>query len=208
MTLNVGQDFKKRWVSAPDAVRQGFLDDLSRISTLFNADTKIQDWLDNDQRAMQVNQLKVEQAYADEKALLIEAARVRKQLALEKSLAEKRQKQHDYALQLQQDEQHRFEAQIGSLNVIREQLDLEVVAYADRYTLNPAVPAIDYAKGQFHVSDEQITSELDSIRLRLELEAESQIEEAVDALRLKLKAAATEEIDYILKHVDLSKLKS
>lgn len=208
MTLNVGQDFKKRWLSAPDAVRQGFLDDLSRISTLFNAETKIKDWLDNDQRAMQVNQLKVEQAYADEKARLIEAARVRKQLALEKSLAEKRQKQHDYALQLQQDERHRFDAQIGSLNVIREQLDLEVVAYADRYTLNPAVPAIDYAKGQFHVSDEQITSELDSIRLRLELEAESQIEEAVDALRLKLKAAATEEIDYILKHVDLSKLKS
>lgn len=207
MTLNVGQDFKKRWLSAPDAVRQGFLDDLTRISMLFDAETKIQDWLDNDQRAMQVNQLKVEQAYADEKARLIEAARIRKQLALEKSLAEKRQKQHDYALHLQRDEKQRFEAQTLSLHLIREQLDVDVLTYADKYTVNPAVPAIDYAKGQFHVSDEQISSELDSIRLRLELEAENQIDEAVNALRLKLKAAADEEIAYILKHTDVSKLK-
>ena len=208
MTLNVGQDFKKRWLSAPDAVRQGFIDDLSRISTLFNAETKIQDWLDNDQRAMQVNQLKVEQAYADEKARLIEAARIRKQLALEHALAQKRQQQQDDALQLQQDEQQRYAAQTLSLHVLREQLGVEVLAYADKYTVNPIVPAIDYAKGQFQLTDEQISAELDSIRLRLELEAEHQIDEAVNALRFKLKSAADEEIAYILKQIDRSKLQS
>ena len=81
MTLNVGQDFKKRWLTAPDAVRQAFLDDLHRVTELLKPESQMQAWLDNDQRAQQVAQLKVEQAYADEKARLIEQARIRKQRA-------------------------------------------------------------------------------------------------------------------------------
>ena len=63
-------------------------------------------------------------------------------------------------------------------------------------TFNQAVTA---------VSDDKITSELESVRLRLELEAETQIEQAVTVFRARLHAAAQEEIDYILKNSNFSK---
>ena len=85
MVLNVGQDFKKRWLNTPEAVRQTFIDDLNRICDLLNPVTDVSNWLNNDQRHQQIAQLKIEQAYADVKAQLIEDARVRKQQALEKS---------------------------------------------------------------------------------------------------------------------------
>ena len=47
-------------------------------------------------------------------------------------------------------------------------------------------------------------SELESVRIRLELEAETQIEQALAAFRAKLQAAAQEEIDYILNNSDFS----
>ena len=200
MTLNVGLDFKKRWLGAPDAVRQAFLDDLTRVGDLLKPDVEIQTWLDNDQRARQVAQLKVEQAYADEKARLIEEARVRRQLALEKSLADKRAQQHAYNQQLLQDEQQQFIQQTEVLSELRHEIDAESLNYSERYTQNPALPSIDFSARQFLVSDQEILSELDSVKLRLELEAETQIEEAVNAFRAQLKAAADEEIAYILKN--------
>ena len=204
MTLNVGQDFKKRWLDAPDAVRQAFLGDLHRIGELLKPETNTLAWLENNQREQQVAQLKVEQAYADEKARLIEEARVRKQLALEKSLAEKRAQQNAYNLQLQHDEIQRYQQQTIALVHLREEIDTEITVYSERYTQNPALPSVDFSGAKFIVSDEQITSELESVRLRLELEAETHIEEAVEALRTKLKAAAAEEIAYILKQSNFS----
>lgn len=200
MTLNVGQDFKKRWLSAPDAVRQAFLDDLSRIGDLLKPESNIQAWLDNDQRARQVAQLKVEQAYADEKARLIEEARIRRQLALEKSLAEKRAQQQAYNQQLLNDEKQQFLKQTEALTVLRQEIDAESLSYSERYTQNPAIPSVDFSGRHFLVSDDKIQSELDSVRLRLELEAETHIEQAVNAFRAQLKAAAEEEIAYILKN--------
>ena len=36
MTLNVGQDFKKRWLGAPEAVREAFLNDLNSNHTILH----------------------------------------------------------------------------------------------------------------------------------------------------------------------------
>ena len=199
MTLNVGQDFKKRWLGAPEAVREAFLNDLNRISDLLNPDSNIQAWLDNDQRAQQVAQLKVEQAYADEKARLIEAARVRKQQAFEKSLAEKRAEQDAFNQQLIKDELIRFQQQTQDLHALRQEIDQESRQYSDRYSKNPD-EVVNFARGNLHIADDQIQNELESVRLRLELEAETQIEQAVKLFREKLKIAAQEEIEYILKH--------
>ena len=193
MTLNVGQDFKKRWLGAPEAVREAFLNDLNRISDLLNPESNIQAWLDNDQRAQQVAQLKVEQAYADEKA------RVRKQQALEKSLAEKRAEQDAFNQQLIKDELIRFQQQTQDLHALRQEIDQESRQYSDRYSKNPD-EVVNFARGNLHIADDQIQNELESVRLRLELEAETQIEQAVKLFREKLKIAAQEEIEYILKH--------
>ncbi|NNP71889.1 hypothetical protein A7P53_05325 [Acinetobacter defluvii] len=204
MALNVGQDFKKRWLDAPEAVRQTYLDDLNRICDLLTPESNLQAWLDNDKRAMQVAQLKVEQAYADLKAQLIEEARVRKQLALEKSLAEKRALQQQYNQQLIDDEIRQFQQQTVSLAAMREDIQSEIIEYTARYTENPSTPAPDYANNHFKVADHQIMSELESVRLRLELEAETFIEHAVQDFRVKLKAASDEEIKYILKNSKFS----
>lgn len=205
MTLNVGQNFKKRWLSAPEAVRQSFLDDLYRISELLDPVSNTQAWLENDQRAMQVSQLKIEDAYAAEKARLIEAARVRKQIALEKSLAEKRAQEQAYQQQLLRDEQQQYLQQTALLKDLNQHIEIEVSQYSNRYTRNPEQPAIDYARGEFVVLDTEIVTELDNIRLRLELEAETQIEKAVSEFRSKLMSAAKDEIEYILKNTEIAK---
>lgn len=54
------------------------------------------------------------------------------------------------------------------------------------------------------IKDEQIQSELESVRVRLELEAESMIEQAVTVFRAKLHAIAQDEIEYILKNSQFS----
>lgn len=204
MTLKVGQDFKKRWLNAPDAVRHAFLDDLSRINDLLHPDSEIQVWLENDQRAQQVAQLKVEQAYAEEKARLIEEARVRKQLALEKALAEKRAQQQAYDQSLLQDEMQQFQHQTTVLMQLRETLDLEISDYSARYSQNPSKAVTQNKPKENQLSDDKIKSELESLRLRLELEAENLIEESVQSFTAKLKIAAEDEISYILKQSNLN----
>ncbi len=196
MALNVGQNFKKRWLDAPEAVRQSFRDELMRICDLLTPESNVNQWLDHDQRAMQIAQLNVEQAYAQLKAELIEAARLRKQLALEKSLSEKRAQQQAYAEQLLQDEAQQFQAQTQSLSVLRQSIEQDTREYSARYEANPSPAENNRLNAAAHLD---LTADLDSIRLRLELEAESMIDQSVQQFKERLQHAAQEEIEYILK---------
>jgi hypothetical protein len=199
VTINVGQDFKKRWLKAPDAVRQAFIDDLSRISDLLEPKTQLDLWLDQDNRAKQVAQLKTEQAYAAEKARLIEAARVRKQLALEKSLADKRAQQEAYNQQLIQDEYLKFQQQTESLTQLKSLIDTEINLHTEKY--DQVKPTIHKAPVKLDaLAQTNISNDLDTIRLRLELEAETMIDDALKLFREKLKVAAEEEINLIIKN--------
>ncbi|WP_180183293.1 hypothetical protein [Acinetobacter sp. YH01020] len=200
MALNVGPDFKQRWLKVPEAIRQTFIDDLGRVCDVLNPSTDIQQWLVNDQQQQQVSFDKIESAYADLKAQLIEDARIRKQLALEKALEEKREAEQAYAEQLKRDEELRFAAQTQALTMMQHNLDREVQHYAARYHKNPEAGLSQ----SLSVSEGQMLSELESVRVRLELEAETQIEIAVSDFRAKLKAAAQEEIDYILENSNFS----
>lgn len=87
MALNIGQDFKKRWLDTPEPVRQVYEDDLKRICELLRPETSIQNWQAREQRAQLESHQRIETAYAELKAELLEQARIRKQRALEKSLA-------------------------------------------------------------------------------------------------------------------------
>ena len=203
MALNVGPDFKQRWLNTPEAVRQTFIDDLSRICEVLKPETAVEEWLVRDQQLQKESERKIEAAYAQRKAELIEEARIRRQRALEKALAEKRAEEQAYAEQLSRDEERKFAEQTRKLAEMRHMLDTEVQDYAARYQKNPD-QVLDFAKGRLNIDDTQILSELESLRLRLELEAETVIEQTVNALREKLRAAAKEEIDYILKNSDLA----
>lgn len=203
MALNVGPDFKQRWLKVPEAIRQTFIDDLGRVCDVLNPSTDIQQWLVNDQQQQQVSFDKIESAYEDLKAQLIEDARIRKQLALEKALEEKREAEQAYAEQLKRDEELRFAAQTQALTMMQHNLDREVQHYAARYHKNPETGLAGLSQS-LSVSEGQMLSELESVRVRLELEAETQIEMAVSDFRSKLKAAAQEEIDYILENSNFS----
>ena len=200
MALNVGQDFKKRWLNTPETVRQTYQEDLARICDLLLPQTQIQTWIQLEEKAQLRSQQRIDQAYAHLKAELIEQARVRKQLALEKALAEKRAAQAAYAAQLQADELNQFEQQTENLVALRQHIDQEIAQHTERYQANPEQPSIDYAQAQrVRIDDQQILSELESVRVRLELEAENLIEQAVTVFRAKLHALAQDEIEYILK---------
>ena len=204
MALNVGPDFKQRWLDVPDAVRQAFLDDLQRICAVLKPETNIQKWLEKDAQAQQHSDEKIEQAYAERKAQLIEAARLRRQQALEHSLAKKRAAQANYAQALLLDEARQFAQQSQSLNLIRQNLQHETQTYTARYHQNPETSALNFSKGLISVTDTEMLSELDSVRLRLEREAETLIEQAVTVFRARLHQASKEEIDYVLSHSNFS----
>ena len=205
MALNVGQDFKKRWLNAPETVRQTYQEDLARICDLLLPQTLIQTWKQHEEKAQQRSQQRIDQAYADLKAELIEQARIRKQQALEKALAEKRAAEAAYAAQLQADEEQQFEQQTENLVALRQHIDQEIAQHTARYQPNPEQPSIDYAQAQrVRIDDQQILFELESVRVRLELEAENLIEQAVTVFRAKLHALAQDEIDYILKNSKFS----
>ena len=204
MALNVGPDFKQRWLDVPDAVRQAFLDDLQRICAVLKPETNIQKWLEKDAQAQQHSDEKIEQAYAERKAQLIEAARLRRQQALENSLAKKRAAQANYAQALLLDEARQFAEQSQSLNLIRQNLQHETQTYTARYHQNPETSALNFSKGLISVTDTEMLSELDSVRLRLELEAETLIEQAVTVFRARLHQASIVDIDYVLSHSNFS----
>ncbi|AZC10609.1 hypothetical protein DKE47_019350 [Acinetobacter nosocomialis] len=178
---------------------------MARICDLLEPQTPIQLWVLNDEKAQLESQQNIEQAYADLKAELIEQARIRRQLALEKSLADKRAMEAAYAAELQADEVRKFSEQTQALQAFRSHLEQEVAEQTARYQKNPETPAVNYSSGvKLSITDDQILSELESLRIRLELEAENLIEQSVTAFRAKLNSAAQEEIEYILKNSKFS----
>ena len=194
MALNVGPDFKQRWLNVPEAVRQTFIDDLARICDVLQPETSLQEWLERDQQLQKESERKIEAAYAQRKAELIEEARIRKQQALEKSLADKRAQEQTYIEQMKLDEERKYAEQTRTLELLRDSLNAEVLNYAARFEQNQILHS-----AQIKIDDSEILSELESTRLRLELEAETAIEETLLQLRNRLRAAAREEIDYILQ---------
>ena len=194
MALNVGPDFKQRWLNVPEAVRQTFIDDLARICDVLLPETSLQEWLAHDQQLQKESERKIEEAYAQRKAELIEEARIRKQQALEKALADKRAQEQAYIEQMKLDEERKYAEQTRTLELLRDSLNAEVLNYAARFEQNRILNS-----AQIKIDDTEILSELESTRLRLELEAETAIEETLVQLRNRLRAAAREEIDYILQ---------
>jgi len=194
VALNVGPDFKQRWLNVPEAVRQTFIDDLARICDVLQPETSLQEWLAHDQQLQKESERKIEEAYAQRKAELIEEARIRKQQALEKALADKRAQEQAYIEQMKLDEERKYAEQTRTLELLRDSLNAEVLNYAARFEQNRILNS-----AQIKIDDTEILSELESTRLRLELEAETAIEETLVQLRNRLRTAAREEIDYILQ---------
>lgn len=199
MALNVGHDFTQRWLQTPEVVRQTYMDDLARICTLLQADTDLDQWIEHDEKAQLRAQHVTQHAYEERKEQLREEARQRRQQALEDALATKRAHEQYSAMQLLEDEKNQYLQQTKWLIQQHDLLQQQTLAYSAKYHINPQLPTADYGNGRlFSVPDHQIQSELESVRLRLELEADLQIEKMVIEFRKKLQASAREEIRYLL----------
>lgn len=199
MALDVGADFEKRWLNAPQAVRQTYIDDLSRICELFATDVRLDNWLSYNKQAQRQSYERIENAYAELKAELVEQARMRRQHALEQSLAKKRAQQQAYLDDLQLDERLQYQQQTQQLQALQQQLSQESHHYTERYT---PTPKLRFEPDANTVISPEIQQALDNLKIRLELEAEGlieQIQQSVNSLNQKIQQAADEEIRYILE---------
>lgn len=199
MALDVGADFEKRWLNAPQAVRQTYIDDLSRICELFATDVRLENWLSYNKQAQRQSYERIENAYAELKAELVEQARIRRQHALEQSLAKKRAQQQAYLDDLQLDERLQYQQQTQQLQALQQQLSQESHHYTERYT---PTPKLRFEPNANTVISPEIQQALDNLKIRLELEAEGlieQIQKSIQDLNQKIQQAADEEIRYILK---------
>lgn len=199
MALDVGADFEKRWLNAPQAVRQTYIDDLSRICELFATDVRLENWLSYNKQAQRQSYEKIENAYAELKAELVEQARIRRQHALEQSLAKKRAQQQAYLDDLQLDERLQYQQQTQQLQALQQQLSQESHHYTERYT---PTPKLRFEPNANTVISPEIQQALDNLKIRLELEAEGlieQIQKSIQDLNQKIQQAADEEIRYILE---------
>ncbi len=185
MALNVGADFKQRWISAPETIRQIFQEDLNRICHLLHPSTDLKIWLQQDHNAMQMAQVRTDKAYAQLKAQLIEQQRIRKQTALEQSLAAKRAKQAEFAAALQANEHMQFSQQTQALQKLGEDLQQELSEQMTRYGVNPAPQNL-------------LPAEQQNLKHILQAEAESMIEQAVTVFRAKLHRLANQQIESLV----------
>ena len=134
---------------------------------------------------------------------MIEAARQRKQQALEQALADKRAEQQAYAMQLQQDEMQQFQQQQLLLNALREKIDAEATAYSSRFSKVEVQSFLSKANTETtQVHFQHSEQDQANIRLRLELESEQIIQQALSDLKVNLQQAAQEEINFILEKLN------
>lgn len=199
MALNVGQDFKQRWLATPPAVRQLYLDDLARICELLEPETQRQTWLEKEHVVNQETEQRLVHAYAAHKAALIAAEKQRLQQAIEARIAANRAAHRQQLAELQQNELKQHEQQNQLLLLLRQQQQQALNTYIARYHKNPE-QTYPYFNKAFKIPDSELINELDSVRLRLELEAEVFIEAQVAAFRQQLQQAAQEEIALALKN--------
>lgn len=209
MALNVGENFKQRWLATPEAVRQTYCDELKFICALLEPETQIQKWQNQEGLLKQRNHQIIEKAYAQLKqSILAEQARIaeerkrQRQAELEQILTEKRQQQqaeiHAIELQeqLKQQQQteylHRF-AQELQQTTLQQNAHIEPINISQAKQFNQTI--YDYFSPVVHPAE---VPQHEDLKTRLELEAEEYIEQTLRQFKQKLQAAAQEEIELIL----------
>lgn len=185
-------NFKQRWYDAPPVIRQVFHNDLARIEQLLELDTDLEQWQRHEEKASKQSQLLIEQTYLD----MIQHLKLKKQnllqVVLEKKLAQKRAEQVAQTQKLQQDELQQNLEQTQILQQLNEQIQQESHEYADRYNKVPAILSVDGNE----------LAQIESLRLRLELESEQLIQDMVQQYRQQLRQIARDEIEYLLSMED------
>ncbi|WLF84003.1 hypothetical protein [Moraxella sp. ZY210820] len=198
--FNFDKDFNRRWAETPAMVRQVLQNDLARLEQLLDPDTDFEKWKTQELKSrLQSNQM-IEQTYLDIKQNLKLTKQNLLQMVLEKKLAQKRADEIAHQQKLQQEEIQQNLKQIQTLQHIGTQVQQESQNYAERYgkTMPSAVP--------LNPTDQNY---IENLRLHLESETETFIQQAVQDYRQSLRQIAQEEIELLLLQAEenLEKLK-
>lgn len=197
MSLNIGENFKQRWLDTPEPVRQIFCDELQHICDLLEPDTQFHKWQHQEAILQQKHRKIIEQAYEQlkqeiltEQARVAEERRQQRQAELEQQLADKRALEAARLELLRVQEQHKIQ---------QDQLQLQQIAKDLEHDLRvqSAAEIARFEATQSKQFNRQKLS-LEEIKLRLEIEAEQMIDQMLQDVKQQLKLAAKEEIDLLL----------
>ncbi|MCH4247851.1 MAG: hypothetical protein LKF82_08440 [Acinetobacter populi] len=211
MALNVGENFKQRWLATPESVRQTYCDELKFICALLEPDTQIAKWQHQEVLLQQRNRHRIDQAYSQlkqeilaEQARLAEERKRQRQAALEQALADKRAQQQAEIAAIEAQDRLKEQQQTEYLQQFAKDLQQQVMHQTAVQIARFDVTQVK----QFNHNDQNSSTpvdkfssspQADDLKTRLELEAEYYIEQTLQQLREKLKAAAQEEIEIILQ---------
>lgn len=214
MALNVGDNFRQRWLATPETVRQTYCDELKFICALLEPETQIMKWQQQEILLQQRHRQMTDKAYAQlkqeiiaEKARLAEERKRQQQIALEQALEEKRAAQQATILAQEQLEQLKQQQQTEFLQQLAQQLqqdssqnhqDIAKFDVSQVKQFNRQSDEFSAASTVLAVYKHVYSPQIDDLKVRLELEAEYYIEQTLQQLRTKLQAAAEEEIRLIL----------
>lgn len=197
MALNVGENFKQRWLNTPDAVRQTFCDELIHISGLLDAETSVAAWQQQDILLQHQHRKQIKHAYEElkqhilaEKARLLEEQKRQHQAALEAKIEHARQLERERIERLRWEEHQQQVHELEQLEEIAAQLKAEL---QQQSTAEIARFDARFAK-QFN----QTRLNLEDIQLRLEIESDGMIDRLLADFRIQLKHAAQEEIQLLI----------
>jgi hypothetical protein len=212
VALNIGENFKQRWLATPESIRHSYCDELRHISALLDPESQLQKWQYQEAVLQQRQRQITEQAYKQlklqilaEQARLREAQKQARQAALEQALEDKRAEQHaklakqeqlDALKQQQQDaylKQFAEQLQQQSAAIIQQPISKFDVRQVKAFDVRATEPSPVVSRPQ--PASALPTSAYEELKLRLELEAQQWIEQALAELRSQLLAAAAEEIE-------------
>lgn len=200
MALQIGQDFKQRWLNTPVAARQTYIDDLTRICNLLSEDVQLDEWQAQEQQAQAQAKEQIKQAYQDLATQIREDARLKHRKQIELRLAQQRQKQQEFMASLEQQFQHHATEQKQHLQHAKQQLEQNTQDNIAQYAPAPLTPTVSNTES-VALSQPAVQQALENVQVRLELEAEeliAHIQQSIQAFNSNLQKAAEEEVELIL----------
>lgn len=194
----MGENFEQRWLATPERVRQIYLDDLARISDLLNTDTDLKTWQTQEKKHQATFKEDIDQAYQDYKKELLEQARLRERKVLEDRLFKKREQQAQAVIKMQQEEQQQFQQENEMLKALGQSLQQNTTEYAPM-----VLSQIGQQPQTQELSNTVLNQVLENVQVRLELEAESlidQVQQAIKAFNQNMTQATQEEVELAIKN--------
>ncbi|MFB2539239.1 MULTISPECIES: hypothetical protein [unclassified Acinetobacter] len=209
MALNVGENFKQRWLDAPEAVCACFERELRHVCDLLEPHTVFEVWQTNDQHLQRQHHIERKNAYAQLKQQILDQRRAemqqrlqQRQAELEQQLQTQRQAEQQLLLDLREQEKQQQQQQLVALQAYAEQLKLQTIA--DKISKFDTTAHHHLSTSQYATMDNSIlldSKQAEKISKRLETECDNWLQNSMKQLRQQLQNAMQQELQAIQKQL-------